>query len=223
MEKPRDWVAWHEAYDREGSRLAQRLRVVQELLAGALDGCAPGPIRLLSMCAGQAHDILGVLPTHPRREEVRALLAELDPTNAGIVRRRLDEAGLAQVEVVEADAGAAATYERIVPADVLVVCGVFGNIPLGDIARTVLELRALAAPRAWVLWTRGRSEQEDATPAIRRWFIAAGYEEVAFVAPPILSQEGRGDFSVGCNRLVAAPLPYVRDAELFRFDSAANY
>jgi len=224
IEKPRDWVAWHDAYDRAGSGLSNRLRVVQDLLARALDGCAPGPIRLLSMCAGQAHDVVGALSSHPRRDDVTGLLAELDPTNAALARRRLEDAGLRTIEVLEADAGFAATYVDIVPADVLVVCGVFGNVPLGDIARTVLELRTLAAPRAWVLWTRGRSDSDDATPAIRRWFGAAGYEEVAFVAPPVRTDgDGWGGFTVGCHRLVAEPLPYVADAELFRFEEGPNY
>jgi hypothetical protein len=36
------------------------LLVVQDLIATALDAFRPGPVRVISMCAGQGHDILGV-------------------------------------------------------------------------------------------------------------------------------------------------------------------
>jgi hypothetical protein len=45
---------WHGEYDRPGSRLNQRLAAVQAQIAGALDRAAPGPVRVVSMCAGQA-------------------------------------------------------------------------------------------------------------------------------------------------------------------------
>jgi hypothetical protein len=33
---------------------------------------------VISLCAGQGRDLLGVLADHPRREDVRARLVELD-------------------------------------------------------------------------------------------------------------------------------------------------
>jgi hypothetical protein len=66
------WAQWHVDYDNPGSALARRLRVVQELLDRALDAASPGPVRLLSLCAGQARDVLGVVLGHPRRDNVRA-------------------------------------------------------------------------------------------------------------------------------------------------------
>lgn len=205
-------MSWHDSYANPSSNLSSRLAVVQALLREALDAMPPGPIRLLSACAGQGHDVLGVLPGHPRRDDVAALLVEADPTNAAAARARATEADLAQVTVREADAGSTDAYRDTVPADVLLFCGVYGNVSDGDIARTVLETRTLAAPGAWVLWTRGRSPDDDVTPAIRRWYRAAGFAEHAFVAPPEAS------FSVGCNRLVVDPLPYVDGARLFTFE-----
>src|SRR2546429_290685 len=43
----RDYVAWHDDYDRPGSRLHLRLLVVQDLIAAALDERPPGAIRVI--------------------------------------------------------------------------------------------------------------------------------------------------------------------------------
>ena len=75
----RDWHAWHDAYDDPGSSLAQRLRVVQARIAATLDAAPPGPLRALSMCAGQGRDLIPVLASHPRGRDVTARLVELDP------------------------------------------------------------------------------------------------------------------------------------------------
>jgi len=82
----KDWVAWHAAYDDPSSPLSARLRVVRAHLSAALDAAPPGPVRLLSLCAGQGRDVLGVLPAHPRGPDVSALLVEYDPRNAVLAR-----------------------------------------------------------------------------------------------------------------------------------------
>ena len=66
MSAGRDWVAWHDAYDDPGAPLAQRLVAVQAQIAAALDGAPPGPLRAVSICAGQGRDLIGVLREHPR-------------------------------------------------------------------------------------------------------------------------------------------------------------
>ncbi len=153
-----EWVEWHEGY-RPGSQLAQRLRVVQDLIRGALDGCAPGPIRVISMCAGDGRDLLGVLEEHPRRDDVRARLVELDPELAA--RGRARAAGVSpSLEVVNADASFTNAYANAVPADIVLVCGVFGNVTEEDIERTVHHLPTLCAPAATVIWTRGTFEPD---------------------------------------------------------------
>ena len=61
-----EWVQWHEEYA-PGQPLALRLGLVQDLIRSALDERPPGPIRVISMCAGDGRDLLGVLAGHPRR------------------------------------------------------------------------------------------------------------------------------------------------------------
>ena len=70
----RDWYDWHAPYSDPSSGLSLRLSWVQERIRAALDEAPPGPIRLISMCAGQGHDVLGALPDHPRRGDVTARL-----------------------------------------------------------------------------------------------------------------------------------------------------
>jgi hypothetical protein len=205
-----DWIAWHRPYDEPGSYLDRRLRCVQRRVADALRQAPPGPIRILSLCAGQGRDVLEVLPTHPRLGDVHAVLVELDGHNVADARRRAAEAGLSRIEVVEGDAGDTATLEPGVPADVLLVCGVYGNISDADIDATIGHLPELCAPGAVTIWTRHRREP-DRTSAIRRRYREVGFEEVAF------DVEDGFAFAVGTNRLSIDPPPFVAGRHLFDF------
>jgi Putative methyltransferase len=210
----KDWAAWHAAYDDPSSPLSMRLRLVCEHLSDALDQAPPGPVRLISLCAGQGRDVLGVLPGHPRRPDVSALLVESDPRNVAQASHRAAEAGLAQVEVREADAGRLASFADALPADVLLLCGIFGNVSTGDIKRTVEAAPALCAPGATVLWTRHR-RAPDLTPQIREWFCASGFDEVAFDAPDTDTLT-----SVGVNRLATPAAASLPGEPLFAFRQA---
>jgi hypothetical protein len=57
----RDWYEWHETYEDADSTLARRLSVIQAWLRQAPDQLPAGPVRLISVVAGQARDIEGVL------------------------------------------------------------------------------------------------------------------------------------------------------------------
>ncbi|MFI6762579.1 class I SAM-dependent methyltransferase family protein [Micromonospora sp. NPDC050417] len=203
--------AWHDAYDQPGSPLWHRLQAVQEQLRRALAGTAPGPIRLVSACAGQGRDVVGVLRDHPRRMDVQARLIEWDPENAARARADTRTAGLdEQIEVVEADAGLASPYADAVPAEVVLMCGVFGNISDADVRATVTALPQLCAPDAFVIWTRHRQDP-DLTPALRQWFAEAGFRERDFVAPADLH------FSVGLHQLTSPPARFDPTTRYFRF------
>ena len=191
----RDWVAWHELYDDPSSVLSARLRLVQAQLADALHRAPAGPVRLLSLCAGQGRDVTGVLPTHPRRDDVSAVLIEANAENAETARRNAAAAGLPQVEVREADASRPSGYADVLPADVLLLCGIFGNVSDADIQRTIAAAPALSAPGATVIWTRHR-RPPDLTPTVRTWFREAGFAEVSFSSP-----EDAPRTAVGAGRL----------------------
>ena len=210
----KDWVNWHAAYDDPSSSLSVRLRLVRQHLSSALDQAPPGPIRLISLCAGQGRDVLGVLPGHPRGQDVAALLVEADARLAAQARHRAADAGLTRVEVREADAGRVDSFADALPADVLLLCGIFGNVSVADIRRTVEASSGLCAPGATVLWTRHR-RAPDLTPQIREWFLAGGFEEVAFEAPETDALTG-----VGVNRLPISAAPDLPGEPLFAFQEA---
>jgi hypothetical protein len=214
MERVKDWVAWHAAYDDPSSSLSVRLRLVRAHLSEAIHRAPAGRVRLLSLCAGQGHDVLGILPGHPRRDDVSAVLVEADADNAGLAVRRAAEAGLPQVEVRRADASRVGNFADAVPADVLLLCGIFGNVSEQDIKRTIGAAPALCAPGATVIWTRHR-RAPDLTPHIRAWFAEAGFNEITFDAPATSAMTG-----VGVSQLGDVPAVTLPSQPLFTFRAA---
>ena len=152
-----DWDGWHDDYDRPGSSLARRLQAVQLQISAVLDSARPGPLQVISLCAGQGRDLLGVLADHPRRDDVRARLVELDARIAAVAETRARAAGLDRVEIVTGDASITDHYRGMTPADLVLVCGVFGNITDEDIERTVGTCCQLCKTGGTVIWTRQRS------------------------------------------------------------------
>ena len=205
-----DWLDWHGRYDDPHTGLPERLTVVQGFIRDVLDRRPGRDIRIVSACAGQGRDLLPVLADQPGRERVRARLIELDPRNAESARAFARNADLDRVEVVTADASETNAYLGAVPADLVLMCGVFGNISDEDVERTVRLLPGFCAREALVIWTRGR-RLPDLTPAICRWFGEAGFEERAFESP------GPDSYSVGMHQLIGEPAPLQSDRRLFTF------
>jgi hypothetical protein len=141
---------------------------------------------------------------------VAARLVELDPRNVEAARRAVAARELQGVDVVRGDAGTTDAYRNAVPADVILACGVFGNITDEDVARTIRTLPSLCAPGASVIWTRHRNPP-DLTPAIRGWFEQAGFAELAFENP-----DGTW-FGVGHHRLEGEPVPIEPGRTMFEF------
>jgi hypothetical protein len=207
----RDYEAWHRQYDDPDSALAQRLAIVQRRLAERLSAAPSGSVRLISMCAGQGRDVFGVLPDHARRDDVTPVLVELDPRNVEVARATAADTGLSRVEVLEGDAAVSDIYAGYVPADIVLACGIFGNISDQDLERTVRNLSMLCRTGASVIWTRHRNEP-DLTPRIRNWFTESGFDELSFDAIDNESKSG-----IGTVRLAGAPLPFQPGFRFFTF------
>ncbi|MET8120768.1 class I SAM-dependent methyltransferase family protein [Micromonospora sp. NPDC005189] len=205
----RDWLSWHEDYDEPGSALAARLTKVQEQVRTALDRAPAGPLRVVSACAGQGRDLIPVLATHPRQADVTARLVELDPRNAAMAEDAARAAGLTSVQVVVGDAGLTDAYADLVPADVVLLCGVFGNVSDADVRATVGHCAALCASGGTVIWTRHRREP-DLVPAIGDWFAHEGFAQIAVSTPA--EQVG-----VGVHRHLGHPRPLPSGMTMFRF------
>jgi microcompartment protein CcmK/EutM len=222
------WVQWHRDYEDSASRLNVRLRLVQAAIRAALEEvlASPGPrreIRVVSICAGQGRDVIDVVAGLAgegafKGADVRCLLVELDPALVEFARHRVAEAALgtgtrAVIEVLEGDASLSSHYAAHVPADAVVVCGVFGNISEADMHHTIEMMPSWLTPGGSVVWTRHRRDP-DLTPTVRRWFLDAGLEEVSFESPDGFV------LSVGRHRRPASDAtvtPFDPDAQLFTF------
>jgi len=205
----RDWLAWHGPYADAGSELSRRLGVVQRHIAEWLDERPDERLTVVSVCAGQGRDLIGVLADRSDADRVRATLLEQDPGNVVAARATARAAGLGGVRVDRVDAGDRASYAGAVPADLVLLVGVFGNISDADVHGTVQALPELCAPGATVIWTRGR-RAPDLTPDIRRWLTDTGFVERAFHAPD------DAVFSVGVHRFTGTPQPLQASGSLFR-------
>lgn len=205
-----DWNAWHDAYADPDSSLSQRLRVVQRHIGRWLDATAPQHVRVVSACAGDGRDLLGVLEERADRDRVRATLVEADARNAARAMSNVERLGLDGIEIRCRDGGTTAAYTGAVPADLLLLCGVFGNVPDADVHRTIAAVPQYCSPGALVIWTRHR-DAPDLTPRIRAWFDDAGCVEEAFDSP------GPESFSVGVHRFEGEPAPLASDERLFTF------
>lgn len=205
-----DWVDWHDPYLDPESALSRRLSVVQRHIQSVLDGCASATPCVISLCAGDGRDLLDVIAKHPRGQHVRARLVELDPVLADRARQRVADAGLDRIDVMCADAAVVDVYVDAAPAELVLLCGVFGNISDRDVHRTIEALPQLCATGATVIWTRHRRDP-DLTPAVRRWFAAAGFAELAFDSP------GADQWAVGMQSFLGESQPLVLGTRLFSF------
>jgi hypothetical protein len=210
-ERLTDWVAWHEAYADPGSSLSRRRRVVQQHVRDWLEALPDARARVVSACAGDGRDVLEVLRDTGRGVDV--LLVETDGRLAAEATAYAGRHGLEGVTVRIEDAGTTTAYRDAVPADLVLFCGVFGNVTADDVRGAIDALPSLCAPGATVIWTRGRDEDGglEAAGAARSAFAAAGFAEVAFTAPE------DAHFCVGAHRLSTEPVPWRSGRRLFTF------
>ena len=177
----RDYEAWHKDYDNPCSGLSWRLSMVRRYISGVLN-TRDGPLQVLSVCAGDGRDIIGVLAERPDAARVHATLLEVHPGIAQSARRRataLDTVG--QIDVRTVDAGASDAYRDLPPADLVLLIGIFGNISDEDLQRTITASAGLCAHGAALLWSRGRGGTlHDRNDAVRAWFKATGFTELAY-------------------------------------------
>lgn len=211
MELEKDWLEWHSPYADYNSPLSRRLRVVKRLLHHALTGSHSIEPKIVSICAGQGADVIEVLAELPESVLPEARLIELDPRNVQAARRKAEQLGVAdRVDVRQGDAASLEMYDGIAPADVVLACGVFGNISDEDVYSTIDSLPQLCKHEAKLIWTRSRREP-DFTPSIRSYLLDGGFVELEFVAPEDV------EFSVGYNRFEGDPKAIDPTGHMFEF------
>ncbi len=204
-----DWSSWHNNYNNPHSQLTRRLRTVQTQIRAILDDSPSGPLHVIDLCAGQGHDLLEVLIDHPRRDDVRARLVELDERNAALAEEKARASGLRHVEVVTADASLTDRYLGIAPAHLVLICGVFGNLTDDDIQFTIDTCSQLCRTGGAVIWTRNR-RAPDRVALICDWFKQRGFDL------RWLSENG-SEFGVGVHRFTGDSQPLVAGMRMFTF------
>jgi hypothetical protein len=205
----RDYQQWHRRYDDPASALSWRLRTVQSYIGQALDRYC-GPVRVLSSCSGDGRDVLGVLAKRADAERVSAVFVEAHPMIADPARRAA-AAVASRIEVRTADAGVTDTYLGVVPAEVVLLVGILGNISDTDLARTIATAPALCRPRATLLWSRGRAGG-DRNDMVRARFAAAGFTELDYA-----TLDADSFPAVGVARYDGPPMPLPTGKRLFTF------
>jgi hypothetical protein len=154
--------------------------------------------------------VLEVLARHPRGEDTETVLVDLDAGLIDEARERARRLELAHVSCLVDDAGLTRSYAHLRPVDLVLACGIFGNISEQDVGATIAGLSTIVASRGSVVWTRHR-RPPDQTPTIRALFEQAGFEERSFV------QVRDSLASVGRHQLVERPSESGVSARLFTF------
>ncbi len=155
-----DWKAWHTRYQTD-TELQARLELVKASINEALLALPAGKITVLSLCSGDARDIIEVLPTHARCPDVSGWLLESNASLVHDAQQAILRHGLeASLFPCVADATDAKSYATIPPAHLLVLAGVFGSVDNDEIPRFLLNLQVLCAPSAYVIWTQNISTAE---------------------------------------------------------------
>ena len=206
----KDWNSWHIHYDDPNSDLALRLKVVQEQISKILPGKLQSRFQIIDICAGDGRDLIPVLAKHPNSSLISSLLVEVDKTLSEASKELALKLNVSNVTLEISDASLCMVYKDVIPADLILLCGVFGNISDTDVKNTISNLSMLCKLGTKIVWTRNRREP-DATPKIRKLFIDNGFKELEFIAPD------NNTYSIGVSEFKGTPKPFDSNVRLFTF------
>ncbi len=210
MSALRDYKQWLHRYDDPGSALSWRLRTVQEWLRNDLNS-RPGPIDIVSVCAGDGRDIIDVLQSRHDADRVNVVLLEAHPGVADLARQRARDAGLDNVDVHTCDAALTSSYVGAVPADIVLLVGLLGNMSHDDVSTTIATTPQMCRDGATLIWSRGR-DRDDINEQVRREFTAVGFIEHDYAESDQRTRPATGLMHYG-----GTTVPLDTDRRLFTF------
>ena len=133
-------------------------------------------------------------------------------------RERVDErqvrpraVWLPQAQVRTTDAGSSDAYDGLVPADLVLLVGIFGNISDADLWRTLAFAPQLCAPGATLLWSRGL-DGSDRNDQVRARLADAGFTELDYA-----TSGGEDAAAMGSVRYDGPPVALQPGLPLFTF------
>lgn len=210
------WANWPAmSYQRVSYR--KRLSVVQSHFSTCLDEAPSGRLGVVSLCAGDGRDVIGVLESHTRRDEVDAVLVELDRESvlAGMEQRAA--AGLNErVTFINGDATDFATYQNCLPCDVVLLCGVLGHVRPDERLQLVQSLAAFCKPGATLLWTRRVDKGMTRFTNFQELLELNSFERVQE------SFTDDGNWGVCTHRYVGLPRTIQKSGRIFQFERKAG-
>jgi ubiquinone/menaquinone biosynthesis C-methylase UbiE len=207
----KDWLSWHKHYDAAESPLNQRLALVQQAIRECLPDGLAAPYTILDICAGDGRDLIEVLGIYEHKEFLRGRLIELDPRLVSEAQERATAAQLpSSVKIIQGDASQTHAYRSDIPADLILICGVFGNISDDDVAVTIQNLSKFCKQGTRVIWTRNR-RTPDRTGVTRSLLIENGFDEIEFTSTDDDS------YGVGVTAFTSAPPDIGDNVIMFRF------
>ncbi|MFD0689357.1 SAM-dependent methyltransferase [Actinomadura fibrosa] len=204
-----DWYEWHEIYKTPDPDTVRRLAVIRARVHDFLDRAPQRPLRLVSICAGQGAELLPALASHPRGGFVEVHMLESDARNGRVAEENTSSLGLGNVRVHITDAGEISSYVGMLPADFVLLSGLFSNLRSTDVHRAVRCLPCLCRPGAEVVWTCRRGEP-DLVPSINGWFDEEGFDLIDLTPPSDVA-------AVGTHRYTGTETPSLPQRRIFDF------
>lgn len=110
------------------------------------------------------------------------------------------------------DAGSTEAYLDLVPADLVLLVGIFGNITDRDLYATITASPQFCAPGARPVWSRDRETGGDRDDDVRAWFTQVGFLEVDYA-----TRDSGSVPALGAMRYDGPPQPLVPGQRLFTF------
>ena len=149
------WNDWHSIYDDKESAPYKRSIITQELVNNYLN-IHKKNIIILSICSGQARDILPAIAGREDKDRITTYLLDIDKDCLEYAQEYARIHDIPNVHTINKDASLKESYDDIPKADLIVICGLFGHLVPEDIAATALFLQTLIEDNATVIWSRNK-------------------------------------------------------------------
>jgi hypothetical protein len=155
-----DWWEWHKEYSVADSYPSLRREAVSYHTARALCIAPAGPIRVMSVCAGQGLDIISGFVGDAHTANVDCVFLEYDPRNALEAASNLSVVGLRSYEVRVCDAGLCDSYAGSGRANIMYLVGLISHLSDAEISSLIAAIPNLCSQGAQVIWTVPKSNPE---------------------------------------------------------------
>ena len=173
------WNDWHIIYDDKESAPYKRSIITQELVNNYLN-IHKKNIIILSICSGQARDILPAIAGREDKDRITTYLLDIDKDCLEYAQEYARIHDIPNVHTINKDASLKESYDDIPKVDLIVICGLFGHLVPEDIATTALFLQTLIEDNATVIWSRNKFFN-DHSDNIRNIFNQLSYKEIDFI------------------------------------------